>query len=213
MSFSVNKGTIKLLKIKFCIVSMEQSANTYTCIQEKSEIFEYVNNVHLHLKGNIKKQTKRKFVHTWKQNNTSPGCFELFIALYKSHDTYDKDNEWFRKHLKANCETEGDYNTRKISLAKHRRIVGRRQEEIDEFERQLEELEEAKGYIKEEEHIEMMRDQKKSLKRDAEDMEDSYIKKLNQVTAERDKALSQLNIQIAQNEYLKDAIKQYETKD
>ena len=46
---------------------MEQSVNTYTK-EEKADIFEYVNNVHLHLKGNAKKQTKQKFVHTWKQN-------------------------------------------------------------------------------------------------------------------------------------------------
>ena len=190
---------------------MEQSVNTLSK-EEKADIFEYVNNVHLHLKGHEKKATKQKFVHTWKQNKLI-GCYELFMALYNSQSVYDETNEWFKKYLNDNCETEQDYKYKKISLAKHRRIVARRQEENDELERQLEELEEGKGYMKEEEHMEMMRDQKKSLKRDAEELEDSYIKKLNQVTAERDKALSQLNIQIAQNEYLKDAMKQYETKD
>lgn len=180
---------------------MEQSVKTYTR-EEKAEVFEYVNNIFLHLKGDDKRRLKRAMTHTWKQNKTI-GCLELFMKLYNSYDVYDKDTEWFKKYLNESCETEDDYKNKKISLAKHRRIVGRRQEDNDELQQQLEELEESRGYIKEEEHDEIIRDIKKSLKADHQVELEAEQKKSYHSSLEAEKYKSRLETQIQQTLYYK----------
>lgn len=180
---------------------MEQSVNTYTK-EEKADAFEYVNNVFLHLKGDEKRRLKRAMTHTWKQNKTI-GCLELFMKLYTCYDVYDKDNEWFKKYLNDNCETEEDYKNKKISLAKHRRIVGRRQEDNDELQEQLEQLEEAKGYMKEDEHNDIIRDIKRSHNIYIEEIEDNCMKKVNQISLEAEKYRSRLETANSQVAYYK----------
>ena len=180
---------------------MEKSVNTLSK-EEKADIFEYVNNVHLHLKGHEKKATKQKFVHTWKQNKLI-GCYELFMALYRSQEVYDNDNEWFKKYLNEQCETEEDYKHKKISLAKHRRITARRQEEIEELEQQLKEIEEAEGYMKEEEHDEIVRDLKKSLKADHQVELEAEQRKSHHLSLEAEKYKSRLETANSQLAYYK----------
>jgi len=191
---------------------MEQSDNTYTQ-EERKDIFEYVNNVHLHLKGNAKKLTKRKFVHTWKQNNASPGCYELFVSLYKSYETYDKTNEWFKQYLNESCETAEDYKDKKISLAKHRRITARRQEENDELQKQLEDMEEARGYIHEDEHMEIVRDIKKSHSSAMDQLDDEWDKKWRQLKVEKDKGDYSILRLTDKVKHLEETIKLLDTKD
>lgn len=190
---------------------MEQSVNTYTK-EEKAEAFEYVNNIFLHLKGAEKSRLKRAMTNSWKQNKTI-GCLELFMKLYTSYDVYDKDNEWFKKYVKEGEETPEDYNTKKIALAKHRRIVGRREEDNDELQHQLDNVMEQKGLMTREDYDEGITNLKKSHKRDIEVMEDNCMKKVNQISVESEKKDFTIRILEDKVKYLEDALKQYETKD
>jgi|DEB0MinimDraft_6_1074348.scaffolds.fasta_scaffold88808_2 predicted nucleic acid-binding Zn-ribbon protein len=170
---------------------------------ERKDIFDYVNSTHLKLKGEQKKQLKRKFIHTWKQNKTI-GCYELFIKLYESFDTYDKTNEWFKQYISDNEETEKDYINRKsVPYAKHRRLIGYRDEEIQELEEQLENIEQSKGFIKRSEHLSTLNDIKTANKYKIDELEDTVIKLRNQLSDKEDYYQSRLKTMSDRVDYWK----------
>lgn len=189
---------------------MEKSAKTYT-LEEKKDIFEYVNNVHLHLRGDEKRRLKRAMTHVWKQNKNI-GAFELFIKLYESHDTYDKMNEWFKQYVKECEETPEDYD-RFIPLAKHRRLLLYREHEIEDLEHEMKYVLEKQKVISYEDHEEQMYEKDKAHKQKYDELEDSYIKKNNQISIDSEKKDFTINRLADKVKYLEDVIKQLETKD
>jgi len=118
--------------------------------EEKKDIFEAVNSTHLKLKGEQKKQLKRQFTTVWKINKNI-GAFELFMKLYESEDLYDEMNDWFQQYVSEQDTSQvNNYkNKKKVSYAKHRRTVARRDEEIDELKDRVSELEDELEELKE----------------------------------------------------------------
>lgn len=119
--------------------------------QDKQDIFEIVNSTYLHLKGDKKKLLKSTFCNVWKINK-SIGAFELFMKLYESDAIHDKMNEAFLEYVKDGYDNEYYRNHKHIPYAKHIQRMQWRNEEVEEAERQLEEIKEGKGYISQEDH-------------------------------------------------------------
>lgn len=190
---------------------MEQSVYTYT-MEERKDIFEYVNNLHLHLRGEEKKRLKRAMVHSWKRNK-SVGCLELFYKLYESYDTFDKSNDWFKEFCGEMEETPSDYQRRKIPLAKHRRIVGYREQENQELEERLENLMEEKGLMTVEESNEELRKMKSDMKRELDEKKAVYEKQYNEQVLQRDKTIAEIKRQEEKLKYYQELVKQLQTKD
>jgi len=128
---------------------MEYSALTK---EEKKSIFEIVNNDHLRLKGNQKKLLKSQFCNSWKINKNI-GAFELFMKLYESEELYDDKNEWFKKYIDEFGFSPDYYkNHKSIPYIKHLRRVRHADEQVVELEDKLEDIQEGKGYISQEDH-------------------------------------------------------------
>jgi len=127
---------------------MDKSAKSYTK-EDLSSIFEIVNSHHLKLKGNQKKITKRQFTTAWKQNNKNIGCFELFMKLFEAEDKFDVESGDWDKYAQFPPEY---YRERKVvphfKYARHIDFLNR---EVQELEQKLEDTENAKGYITQEE--------------------------------------------------------------
>jgi len=114
--------------------------------QEKGEIFEQVNSVHLKLNGMDKKQLKRQF-KSWKINKNI-GAFELFMKLYESEDAYDKMSESFNKFLNESPYEKDDIKKMKpVPYIKHVRRITMMQNEMDELYSDLDDVKEGKEYI------------------------------------------------------------------
>lgn len=172
---------------------MEQSAKTYTK-EEKEDIFEVVNSIHLKLKGNPKKITKRKFVHTWKPDGKSMGCYDLFIKLYESEGVFDKMNDTFNQYVEEGYMCPDEYRTKKmVPYAKHRRLMGYRDEEIQELEDELENIKEGQGYISTDEHNKEVKELKKEYKYLQDELEDTTIKLNNRYNLMEEKYQGTIN--------------------
>lgn len=168
---------------------MDYSALT---IQKKQNIFEIVNSTHLHLKGDPKKILKRSFVHDWKINK-GIGLFELMIKLYESEDVYDKMLESFKEYLNndTNYQAEDVKKKEHISYVKHVRRVAMMQKDIDDLYSQLEDVKEGKGYISQEDHEEILKEQLEEQKQIIREKSDTIGKLRNTEDALREKLLSQ----------------------
>jgi len=172
---------------------MEQSVKTYTK-EEKEDIFEVVNSIHLKLKGNPKKITKRKFVHTWKPDGKSMGCYDLFIKLYESEGVFDNMNESFKQYVDDDYMTPDDYRTKKmVPYAKHRRYTVWRDEEIQELEDELEKIKDGEGYISTDEHNREVKELKKEYKYLQDELEDTTIKLNNRYNLMEEKYQGNMN--------------------
>jgi len=181
--------------------------------EEKQDIFESVNSTHLKLKGNQKKILKRSFCDAWKLNK-SVGAFELFMKLYESFDEYDKMNEWFKEYLEEDPQDAHYYRThKKIPYAKHRRFMAYRTDEIDELEKKLEEVEDGKGYIKQDIHDDEILELKKEWRNKVYALEDE-VSRLKQklIYAEQD-ATARVNTAREQTQYFKQQLELLSIKD
>ena len=101
---------------------MEKSANILDA-NLKGEIFEKVNTLYLRLKGDKKKQTKRSFKASWKEDNM---CYIMMMALNNAYDTWaekELNEEWLWDLEHTNQET--------MSLKKHKRYMNYIREEND----------------------------------------------------------------------------------
>jgi len=180
--------------------------------EEKQDIFEVVNSTHLHLNGDAKRLLKRQFT-TWKINKNI-GAFELFMKLYESEDVYDKMNEWWKQFIKDDPHDAHYYRTHKaVPYAKHRRHMDYRSEEIQELEQKLEEVENGKGYVKQETHDEEILELKKEWRNEKYSLEDE-ISRLKQklIYAEQD-ATARVNTAREQMEYYKKQLELLSIKD
>ena len=158
---------------------MEKSDNKLTT-DEKAEIFEYVNNLYLKLKGNKKKQTKASFKNSWKEDNL------LYIMMMKFTDVYDvwleneRNDEWVWE--RDNVTMEGT-----ISQKKHHRVMNMMRESERDLELELEKIKEGKGYISEEQHIEEMKEKQTEYEQNNRENGDSVAKYRNEADFLREK--------------------------
>lgn len=184
---------------------MEQSANTKTYTKEdKEQIFEIVNSIHLNLKGNTKKLTKRKFVHTWKSDNKGLGCFDLFIKLYESEGIFDSMNEAFAKYVEDDYLSPEDYRTKKkLPYAKYRRFMAWKDEEVEELEKEVEKIKQGNGYISITEHDEEVKELKDKYNYLKDEYEDTRIKLENKYELMNEKHIGVIKRLEAQVNYFK----------
>jgi hypothetical protein len=123
--------------------------------EERGDMFEGVNNVFLHLKGDDKRYLKRQ-VKIWKKNKNI-GALELFIHLYIACDgvidAEMKDNKKLQTELSFLTTAEN------VSRKYHLKHIRWREEEIDKLEKQLDDVEKEKGYMKIDKHEELMKQQ------------------------------------------------------
>ena len=179
--------------------------------EEKNIIFEVVNSTHLHLKGDAKRLLKRQFT-TWKINKNI-GAFELFMKLYESEDEYDKMNEWWKQFVEDGYGSDYYRTHKPISYAKHRRHMDYRSEEIQDLEQKLEDVENGKGYIKQETHDDEILQLKKEWRNEKMTLLDD-VSRLKQklIYAEQD-ATARVNTAKEQMEYYKKQLDLLSIKD
>lgn len=148
--------------------------------ETKSEIFDIVNLHHLKLKGEAKRSTKRCFTATWKPDNN---CFKMMMALYHSHDYWEKSNE----SEKVQEAFEYEFNTEPVKWKKFIRYIRFAQEENDELEKKLDDIEKGKGYMKIEKHEELLKETKDYFRNENLSMQDKMIKAKNEAQFYQDK--------------------------
>ena len=162
---------------------MEYSALTK---ETKQNIFETVNSIHLHLKGEENKSVKRRFVYDWKINQ-SIGLFELMLKLYESEDVYDKMNETFLRYIKDGYSNEYYTNHKSLPYAKHVRRMANREQEVDDLQNELDDLKEEKGFISQQDHEDKIKELKQEHKEIIRQKEDEINKLINFETGLRAK--------------------------
>jgi len=158
---------------------MEKSDNKLTT-EEKGEIFEYVNNLYLKLKGQKKKQTKASFKNSWKEDNL------LYIMMMKLNDVYDIwcenecQDEWTWE--RENVTMEGT-----ISKKKHHRVMNMVRESERDLELELENIKEGKGYISEEVYNTALEEKDKQIQQINREQGDTIAKLRNEANFLREK--------------------------
>lgn len=137
---------------------MESDKSVKLSTEEKGEIFEYVNTMYLHLKGQKKKQTKQSFKTSWKEDNM------CYILMMKLNDVYET---WSEKEQHEDWEFDRDViknsNEKSISMVRHKRNMNFMRMDLEDKEKELDKIKEGKGYISQESHDEAMKEQKQEL--------------------------------------------------
>jgi archaellin len=150
---------------------MESDKSVKLSTSEKAEIFEYVNDMYLHLKGQKKKQTKQSFKTSWKEDNM---CYILMMKLNDAYDQWsehEQNEDWeFDKSVIKNSDNKS------ISMMKHRRHLAFVREEVFYLETELEKVKEGKGYISEEAHDIAMKQLKEEQQQIIRDQGDTIAK-------------------------------------
>jgi hypothetical protein len=161
----------------------------------KGDIFEIVNTTHLHLKGDKKRATKGNFKRRWNADNM---CFTLMIALYNSEEQIEKLNGEIDEIPKVHKPE--DWDTQKVSWKKYMRAILIRNEAIDLLEKQLDDVEAGKGYIKIDKHEELMKQQledQQVIIRDYGDQIRKWKKTANDYEYKCEKVSNRKDVQIA----------------
>ena len=182
---------IFILKVYFLLYCMDLS--------DKGEIFEYVNTLYLHLKGDKKRQTKRSFKALWKEDHM---CHIMMMALYDAFDKWserENEEEWVWE--KDNLNMEGT-----ISVKQHKRKFHFIQKEMEELETKLEKVENGKGYISEESHEEQMKELKQEKEQIIQEYGNTIGKLRNTESALREKLEAQEKRFIGMENYFKQQI-------
>ena len=173
-------------------------------IDEKAEIFEYVNNLYLKLTGEKKKYTKRCFKTSWKEDNM---CYKLLLKLYDVYDVWVENechDEWTWE--RENITMEGT-----ISQKKHHRVMNMMRESERELELELEKIQEGKGYISEEVYNTALEEKDKENQQNNRENGDLVAKLRNQL-AFKDEKLDHANKRLeAQKLYYEDQMKKLNT--
>ena len=174
---------------------MEKSANKLDA-NLKGEIFENVNTLYLRLKGDKKKQTKRSFKASWKEDNM---CYIMMMALNNAYDT------WAEQEL--NEDWLWDLNRigrdETVSRKEHKRMMNFLGEDIEGLEAELDKVKEGKGYIKEDHHKEQMETQKKEFQEKIRDLGDQVRKWKHRATMEAELRVSEVKMADKQTDFYK----------
>tara|TARA_R110000737_G_scaffold307498_2_gene315394 strand:+ start:109 stop:705 length:597 start_codon:yes stop_codon:yes gene_type:complete len=153
-------------------------------VEQLKDIFEIVNAEHLHLKGAAKASAKRQFTTVLKRDNKSVSLFQLYMALYKSRDVYDSLNEWLKNYLndpENNLSVNEVLSKNSIPYVKHIRLVRNLSEKVDELELELESVLEKNNLISREDHLQEMKQLRKTHLADLLLKEDEIQKLKNQL--------------------------------
>ena len=134
---------------------MESDKSVKLSTSEKADIFEYVNSMYLHLTGDKKKQTKRSFKTTWKEDNM---CFILMMKLNEVYDIWSENEQ--KEDWLYDLEIHKNSEQKSVSMIKYRRHLNFQNEEREYYETELEKVKEGKGYISQEAHDEAMKELK-----------------------------------------------------
>jgi hypothetical protein len=184
---------------------MEESDNYSK--EELADIFEIVNSQHLHLKGKKKSVSKRQFTIVWKKDNKNLSAYELMIALYKSEDIYDNNNEFMKQFMDNNMMGVDEVKSKRpVSYAKHIKRTRYKDERIEELEEELENVLEDNNLMSKEEHYEVLKEMKKDNKQYVEVLEDKIIKLETQLKFAKGDAEAKVNIANEKCKYLEEQI-------
>ena len=142
--------------------------------EDKQTIFEIVNSTHLRLKGNQKKTLKSQFCNSWKMNKNI-GAFELFMKLYQSEDVHDKNNGYFQKYIEEGF-TEPSWETKTVSFRKYKRMLLANQDEIEDLEKEIEQMKEGKNFIHKDDHEKKLQETKDFFRSENSQMTNDMLK-------------------------------------
>jgi len=154
---------------------MESDKSVTLSKDEKGDIFEIVNSLYLNFKGGKKKSFKQNFKSIWKEDNN---LFKLVMTLYNAEDIIEG------RKAKLEDEIEGgfvpvDWETKIVSWKKYRGMCIHQQGMVEILEKQLEDVEEGKGYISEESHDEAMKQLKEEQQEIIREQGDTIAKLRN----------------------------------
>ena len=164
------------LKKTLCLSIMNTTAQLTP--EGKAEIFDIVNSMYLHYKGDKKKNTKKAFKSLWKEDNN---CYRLILSLYNADDILQKNKDIFNKELEYGYGIPLDWETKKISFRRHHGMISMLRQEVEDLEKQLENIEQEKDIIKMTEHNDIIRQIENQYKEKLEALEDNNIKLKNQL--------------------------------
>ena len=162
---------------------MEYSALT---LKQKSDYFDFVNSIHLKLKGKPKNDMKRNMKNTWKNDSN---IMLIFMKLYKSFDVYEKmeESESYTSSPYVKAKNKDDYLKKPITTRQHLLHVAYLQDEIDELDKKLSDVESGKGYITNENHNIAIQETKDHFRDENSSLKDSMIKYKNEAEFLREK--------------------------
>mgnify|MGYP003643857260 CR=1 FL=1 len=184
-------------------------------VDELKDIFEIVNAEHLHLKGAAKASAKRQFTTVLKRDNKSVSLFQLYMALYKSRDVYDSLNDWLKNYLndpENNLSVNEVLSKNPIPYAKHIRLVRSLSEKVDDLEDELESVLENNNLINKEDHLQELKQLRKTHKEELLLKEDEIQKLKNQLILCEKDCSSRLQIKDRSVKVLEKTITQLEKK-
>jgi|TARA_R100000479_G_C6344082_1_gene186489 hypothetical protein len=179
---------------------MEESDNYSK--EELSDMFEIVNSQHLHLKGKKKSVSKRQFTSVWKRDNKSLSAYELMIALYKSEEINDKQNEFMKQFMDNNGMSGDEVKTKRpVSYAKHIKRLRYKDEQIEELQDDLDNVLEDNNLMSKEDHIKAMKNLKEQHKFELLEKDDKITKQQLQINMfdSRMKAKDKTHAEIIKN--------------
>lgn len=146
--------------------------------KEKGEIFDIVNSMYLHYKGDQMSQTKKNFKSVWKEDNN---LYKFLLCLYNADDIIERNKDRFDKELETGFGIPLDWETHKVSFKRHHGMCLMFREEVENLEKQLEDMENDKDVIKMSEHKDILKQQKQESDEKIESLEDTIIKLKNQL--------------------------------
>ena len=136
---------------------MESDKSVKLSKEERGDIFEIVNSQYLNFKGAKKKSFKQNFKSVWKEDNN---LFKLVMTLYNAQDIIEGRKVRLEEEIECGYGIPLDWETKKVSWKTHKGYIIHLQDMIYSLEKQLEDVEEGKGYISEESHEEQMKELK-----------------------------------------------------
>ena len=147
------------------------------------DMFEIVNDNHLHLTG-VKKSAAKRQLTVLNRKSKSIGAYDLYIALYESKEKYDDENEWFKSYMndeENNASKNFILSKKPIPYVKHLRHRERYSKRIEDLENELDNVLEDNKLISKKDHELEMKELKKSLKQQLLECQDELQKAKNEI--------------------------------
>ena len=181
---------------------MESDKSVKLSKEERGEIFEIVNSQYLNFKGAKKKSFKQNFKSVWKEDNN---LFKLVMTLYNAEDIIEGRRVRLEEEIEGGYGIPLDWETKKVPWKRHHGYITHCMDQVHSLEKQLEDVEEGKGYIPQELHEEKMKELKQEQQEIIREQGDKIAKLRQSEQYARDKK------QIAENK-LEEVRKFYETQ-
>lgn len=136
---------------------MESDKSVKLSKEERGEIFEIVNSQYLNFKGAKKKSFKQNFKSVWKEDNN---LFKLVMTLYNAEDIIEGRRVRLEEEIEGGYGIPLEWETKKVPWTRFHGYITHCMDQVHSLEKQLEDVEEGKGYIPQELHEEQMKDLK-----------------------------------------------------